>query len=90
MKMILLALTTTIFCSGVAMAQDRDRDFDRDRGERHERDRGPENIPGAIIGGTVRALVGRDVNRDGDCRVIVERYRERDGDIVERRHRECD
>jgi len=88
MKKLLLATALLGVCASGAMADDyRDRG-DRDRGDR---DRGGIlDVPGAIIGGTVRALEGRSIERDGDCRIVIERRRSRDGDIVETRRRECD
>lgn len=83
MKRFVLASVFAGLLSSGAVAQDYNH---RDR----DRDRGPADIPGDVVKDAAGALLGRQVDRDGDCSVIIERYRRADGDVVERRHRECD
>jgi hypothetical protein len=66
--------------------------FAQDYGRQEEKERSSRasDAPAGIIQDTEGALEGRSVESDGDCRVVVERYRDANGDIVEERHRECD
>jgi len=92
MKTLVLSAALLIGATAFAGAQERYRDdrggdFGRERG-----DRGGEigrDVTG-VIGGALGAIVGTARERDGDCYVVIDRYRRPDGDIVERRHRECD
>ncbi len=84
MKTLFIVAAVAGLLATAATAQDRDHEGDRDRGQHRD------NFPGAIVGGTLRALVDRSEERDGRCRVVIERYRQPDGDVVVERHRECD
>jgi hypothetical protein len=80
MKTLFLATLIGLLATCASFAQERERG-DRDRGA---------DVPGRIIGGILRQFEGRSLDREGPCRVIIERWRAPDGDIVEERHRECD
>lgn len=77
----------TLLCAGAlallstaAFAQD----YDHDRYRDHD-----HFGPGRVIGHTLRAIEGREVY-GGECRTIISRHRNFDGDVVVTRRRVCD
>ena len=85
MKKILLAFACAALVAGSAAAQT----YERERHDDGDRGRGGD-VSRAIVGGAVRAQEGRSVDRDDDCRIVIEHHRTVDGGVVEERHRECD
>lgn len=71
------AIAATVATGAGAQGWHRDRDWDRDR----DRDRAMD-VPGRIL----RSFTGHDRG----CRVVITRHRNWDGDMVERRRRDCD
>lgn len=72
-----IAATVATGAGAQGWHRDRDRDWDRDR----DRDRAMD-VPGRIL----RSFTGHDRG----CRVVITRHRNWDGDMVERRRRDCD